>query len=176
MSARLHIGFFTDDHDVLAAARAFRLRGVEVVDLVSPYPLHGADAALGLAPSRIAWVTLAAGALGLALGLGFQYWSAGSDWPLNVGGKPLDSLPAFVPVAFETTILLGGLGTALALFARSRLWPGRRRHAELLRRTTDDRHALILRQADARLSDGSYRELLVEHGALEVRQVMEDEL
>lgn len=176
MNGRLHIGYFTDDHDVLAAARACRQRGLEIVDLVSPYPLHGADEALGLAPSRIAWVTLLTGALGLALGLGFQYWSAGTDWPLNVGGKPFDSLPAFVPVAFETTILLGGLGTALALFALSGLWPGRRAHGEFLRRTTDDQHALVLRQADARLAEREYRELLLVHGAVEALQVMEEEL
>ena len=176
MTRRLHIGFFGDDAAVLAAAGECRRRGVPVHDLVTPYPLHGADEVLGLAPSRLAWVTLAGGAAGVALGLGFQYWSAAVDWPIDVGGKPLDSLPAFVPVAFEMTILIAGLATALLLFLRSRLWPGRRAHSSVLERTTDDRHALILCQNDASLADGEYGELLLRHGACEYRQVGEDEL
>ena len=130
---------------------------------------------LGIRRSRMAWVTLTGGAIGLALGLWLQYWTAGVDWPLNVGGKPLDSLPAFVPVAFELTILVAGLATAAALFMRSRVWPGRRAPRGL-EATTDDAHALILAQRDASFREEEFAELLERHGARECRHQQEVDL
>jgi len=168
MTSSRHIGFFEDEHDVLAAVRECRTRGIPIVDVVSPYPVHHLDEALGIKPSRLPWVTLVGGAIGLGLGLWLQYWTAGVNWPLNVGGKPLDSLPAFVPVAFELTILLAGLGTAAALLVRSRMWPGREA-LEGFEQTTDGMHALVLSQRDAAFRVEDFTELLDRHGAVERR-------
>ena len=115
MNHRLHVGFFEDEHDVLAAAKECRERQIPIADVVSPYPIHGLDAVLGLRPSRLPWVTLTGALVGAGLGLWFEYWSAWDNWPINVGGKPFDSLPAFVPVAFELTILFAGLATFFLL-------------------------------------------------------------
>jgi len=164
MMQRLHIGFFEDEHDVLDAARECRDRGMPVLDVISPFPIHGLDAVLGIKPSRLPWVTLAGGAVGAGLGLLLQYGTAACDWPLNVGGKPLDSFPAFVPVAFELTILVAGLSTAAALFWRSRVLPGRKPLVGFAE-TTDNMHALILEERDASFETGEYKELLMRHGA-----------
>jgi hypothetical protein len=164
MSRRLHIGLFDDDRDLVDAARECRARGIPILDVVTPFPIHGLDEVLGIRPSRLPWVTLTGGAVGMALGLGFQYWSSAVNWPLNIGGKPFDSLPAFVPVGFEMTILLAGLATAGALLARSRLWPGRR-PPRGLEATTDDRHALILVQGDAAFRDEDFVDLWRRCGA-----------
>ena len=164
MMRRLHIGFFDDEHRLLSAARECRDRGIPVLDAISPFPVHGMDDALGIKPSRLPWVTLAGGAVGATLGLLLQYWTAGVNWPLNIGGKPLDSFPAFVPVAFELTILFAGLATAGALFLRSGIWPGKR-HKLGFEATTDGSHALILEERDASFEPGAYRELLLRHGA-----------
>lgn len=164
MMRRLHIGYFDDEHLLLAAARECRDRGIPVVDAISPFPVHGMDEALGIRPSRLPWVTLIGGAVGAGLGLLLEYWTSAVNWPLNVGGKPLDSFPAFVPVAFELTILFAGLSTAGALFLRSRVWPGRKAPAGF-EATTDGTHALILEERDASFESGVYREVLLRNGA-----------
>jgi hypothetical protein len=169
MSQRLHTAFFDDERALLDATRACRARGMPVVDAYSPFPVHGLDEALGIRRSRLPWVCLVAGAAGMTLGLGFQYWASAVDWPLDVGGRPFDSLPAFMVIGFEMTILLAGLATAAALCVRSRLWPGRRWPAGL-EATTDAELALVVAESDARFEPGAHRRLLLEHGALRVRE------
>jgi len=167
MTSHTLIGFFEDEHALLDAARACRERDVPILDIVSPFPVHGVDEVLGIRRSRLGWVTLVGGATGLGLGLWFQYWSTSVSFPIDVGGRPWDSFPAFAPVAFELTILFAGLSTALCLFVRSFLWPGKQVPPGL-ERTSDDRHALILEQRDARFLDAELEALLAEHGADEV--------
>ncbi|MEE8467244.1 MAG: DUF3341 domain-containing protein [Planctomycetota bacterium] len=174
MTGSLHVGLFEDDRDVLDAVRECRERGIPIVDVVSPYPIHGLDPLLGIRPSRLPWVTLGAGAVGLALGTWGQYWTSAVSWPLNIGGKPFDSLPAFVPVMFEMTVLFAGLATAAALCLRSKIWPGRRIPAGL-ERTSDDQFALILAQEDAAFREQDFTELLQRHGAVETRHETEDQ-
>jgi len=171
MSHRLHIGFFDDEHALLDAARECRQREIPISDVVSPYPVHGLDDVLGIKRSRLPWITLIGGAIGLAIGLGFQYWSTAGNWPINVGGKPFDSLPAFIPVAFEMTILIGGLSTVFFLFMRSCLWPGKKVD-DGLELTTDNCHALVLEQKDAAFLESDFDDLFKRHGAVESRQAM----
>lgn len=143
MTQRVEAAIFTSEHALLAAARECRARGIAIVDVHSPHPVHGIDDVVGIRRSRIATVTLVAGATGLSLGLWLEYWTSATDWPLDVGGKPFDSLPAFVPVAFELTVLFAGLSTVAALLVRSRLRPGRApRLADA--GVTDDRFALLV--------------------------------
>ena len=174
MSGSLHVGFFEDDRDLLDAVRECRDRGIPIVDVVSPFPIHGLDDVLGIRPSRLPWVTLIAGAVGLGIGTWGQYWTSAVNWPLNIGGKPFDSLPAFVPVMFEMTVLFAGLATAAALLLRSRIWPGRRTGPGL-ERTSDDQHALILAQEDAAFREEDFTEVLLRHGAVETRHETEDQ-
>ncbi len=169
MKHRTFVGFFEDEHDLLNAARACRKRDIPILDVVTPFPIHGLDKVLGIRPSRLPWVTLVGGAAGLGVGLWFQYWTTSVNFPIDVGGKPWDSFPAFAPVAFELTILFAGLATAFALFARSGLWPGKKTPPGL-EWTTDNRHALILEQRDARFLDAELEVLLQEFGAQEVRE------
>ena len=71
----------------------------------------GSTQAMGIRRSRLPFVTLLAGLGGLCFALAFQYYTAVFDWPLDVGGKPENSTLAFVPICFELTVLIGGLGT-----------------------------------------------------------------
>src|SRR6185503_4028298 len=84
------------------------------------------DEAMGIRRSRLPLVTLLAGLGGLCFALVFQYYTAVFDWPLDVGGKPENTTLAFVPICFELTVLIGGLGTAGAFLLRARLYPGKR--------------------------------------------------
>jgi hypothetical protein len=106
------LGEFRDDRALLEAARALRAQGHQALDLHSPYPIHGADEALGLRRSTVPLVTLIAGVTGAASGYLLQWYTVAFDWPLNVGNRPPHSAPAFIPVTFE----LGVLFAALTIF------------------------------------------------------------
>lgn len=105
---------FEGEAALLEAARSLRARAdVNLrLDIHSPYPLHGADEALGLRRSTVPLVALAAGVTGALSGYLLQWYTVGYDWPLNVGNRPPHSPPAFIPVTFE----LGVLFSALAIF------------------------------------------------------------
>lgn len=108
------VGFWKDEESLKAAARKTRDAGFKKFDALSPFPIHGLDEACGLKRSWIPWVTFVFGITGTFLGWAFQYYVAAVDWPIIIGGKPYHSLPAFVPVMFELTILLGALSSVVA--------------------------------------------------------------
>lgn len=166
LTGRVQVGVFDSGEALLAAARECSALGVGPADAFTPCPVHGLDEALGIARSRLPFVTLAGGVVGLALALGFQYWASASNWPLDVGGKPFDSLPAFVPVAFELLVLLAGLATAAALLFRSRLFPGSS-GGPPDPRVTDDRYVLVVSRTDAAVSEEQLAELCTRHGAVQ---------
>ena len=111
----LVLGEFAEEAALLDAVRTLRAKGVEGLDLHSPYPLHGADEALGLRRSTVPLVTLVAGVVGAVSGYLLQWWTVGVAWPLNVGNRPPHSAPAFIPVTFELGILFASLGIFLGL-------------------------------------------------------------
>jgi len=111
------IGFFDHPSQLIEAMAQVRKANYQHFDAFTPFPVHGLDAAQGLKRSPLPYVTLIAGIMGCTLAFSFQYWTSAVDWPLIVGGKPFNSWPAFVPVMFELTVLLGGLSTVAAMFA-----------------------------------------------------------
>lgn len=115
------LGFFEDPHAMVDAARKVREAGYDAFDTFTPFPIHGMDDAMGLKRSPIPYVTFLAGLTGFTLAFTLEYWTSAIDWPLNIGGKPLNSWPAFVPIMFELTVLLAGLSTVAAMFAFNRL-------------------------------------------------------
>jgi len=164
-------GVFGNEEDLLAATREVRAHGFDVVDVFSPYAIHGIEEAMGLKRSRLGWVCFLAGAAGTVLALYFQFWTSAVDWPIDVGGKPFDSLPAFVPVTFEFTVLLAGLGTVAALLIRCGLWPGRR--VKLWNpRITDDRFVLLVRERTAEHAPEELSRLMERHHVLETEEVV----
>jgi hypothetical protein len=163
------MGVFKEENQILAVTQACRDRGYEIVDVYSPYPIHGIDQAMGVGPSRITWVCFVLGVLGAGSMLWFQIWASAVDWPVNVGGKPLNSFPAFIPVAFESAVLAAGIGTIITLLVRSRLFPWvqpKLTHP----RVTNDHFVLAIRQTDADLDPGMAEQLLRHHGAIEVKE------
>lgn len=163
--SRLFLGTFATEGGLLGAAEAARTRGLRLVDAYTPYAVHGLDRAMGLAPSRLGRACLAFGLLGVAAAFGLQYWTSAVDWPLNVGGRPWNSWPAFVPVAFELMVLFAGIGVVLTFFAVSRLYPGRRA-AMVAPGVTRDRFVLVVEEADATFDVEEVRRLFESHGAV----------
>ncbi len=111
------MGIWDQEKDILKVAETFKNQGFKKFDAVTPYPVHGMEEACGIERSWIPYVTFVAGTLGLLFGLWFTWWVSAVDWPINVGGKPMWSLPAFVPVIFELTILFAALISVGTLFA-----------------------------------------------------------
>jgi hypothetical protein len=112
---------FRTPDEMMAALGDLRARGLTRLDTFTPYPVEGVEEALGLRRSGIPrwafWVGLA-GAVSAFL---IQWWTDAVDYPIVVGGRPLNSIPAWVPITFETTVLCASLATFLALCVRARL-------------------------------------------------------
>ncbi len=111
------VGFYDDDQKCLEAATKMREAGYTKFDAITPFPVHGMEEAVGVKRSPIPYVTFVMALTGCSAGLFFQYWTSAVDWPVMVGGMPFFSLPAFIPVTFETTILFGALSSVAAMFA-----------------------------------------------------------
>lgn len=169
MSRRLVLGIFGDELGLLTATREVRRARLSVVDVFSPYPVHGLDKAMGLLPSKLPWLCFGAAVVGAVVKLWFEFWTMSVSWPVNVGGKPWNSLPAYAPVTFEVMVLAAGLSTVLAFLIWAKLRPGKKPvlwHS----RVTDDRFVLIVEQADARYDAAFVGRLLQRCGALEVEE------
>jgi len=116
---------FAHEADLLGAVQAIHQRGWDIADIYTPYAVHGLEEVLGWPRSRLPVACFLCGAAGAGLALWFQFWTTAQDWPLNVGGRPWNSLPAFVPVVFESMVLLGGFGLVFAWLFRCGLYPGK---------------------------------------------------
>jgi hypothetical protein len=169
MSDRVLLATFDHEDDVLSATRAAREQGYTVRDVFAPFAIHGIDRAMGLRPSRLTWVCFICGAIGALGMLWFQHWTAAISWPLNVGGKPWNSLPSDVPVAFESMVLFAGLGTVLALLVVCRLFPGNKTKPPIPQ-VTDDRFVLVLEKLNASYDIDRVRQLLAEYNVVELEE------
>ena len=145
MSDQTIQGVFQREEDLVRAAEASRRAGWRIVDIYSPYPVHGSDRMMGLPRSRLPRAALAFGTLGLAFAFWFQFWVSAFDWPINIGGRPWNSLPAFVPVTFEMMVLFAGFGVVLTWLLVCRLFPGKTVVVPV-RGVTDDRFVVEVQE------------------------------
>ena len=173
MANRVLLATFSHEDDLLAATRALRGKGLHIVDAFTPYAVHGLDGAMGLKPSRLTWVCFICGMTGALGMLWFEHMAASVWWPIDVGGKPWNSLPSDVPVAFDAAVLLAGFGSVFALFGVSRLFPGKKSRPTYAR-TTDDQFVLVIDQTDASFDVDSVQELLAGFNAVDVREHVEE--
>lgn len=116
-------GIFDDEEKLLKAGNSLKEKNIKIIDFYTPFPVHGLDKIQGIERTKLPYVTFIAGGIGLALAIGFQVWTSAFAWPINVGGKPMLSIPAFIPVTFELMVLFGALTTVLAFFVKSNLYP-----------------------------------------------------
>lgn len=172
MSRRMLLGFFENEDDVLGAVRALRSAGYEVDDIYAPYAVHGLDKAMGLKPSRLPVVCFVLGLVGAGLKVWFEIWTSAQDWPINVGGKPLNSLPAFVPVTFEVMVLFAGMSTVFAFLFASRLFPGKKLRLPDAA-VTDHHFVLVVEQNDAAFDPAAVQTMLNRFHAVRVEERVE---
>jgi hypothetical protein len=100
---------------LLAAARSARRAGFRDMDAYTPYAMEGLAEELGESKTRVPLVVLIGGLVGAGAGFLMQYWSMAVDYPLNAGGRPLNSWPAFIPVTFEMMILVASFSAFLSM-------------------------------------------------------------
>jgi len=141
---------FETPGELLEAANSVREAGYTRWDCYSPFPVHGLERAMGLRDTRLPWVVLGAGATGAGLAVLMQWWMNAVDYPLNIAGKPLFSLPAQIPIVFEVTVLLASVAAFVSLFIFNGLprfyHPAFRSRA--FKRVTNDRFFIAVEASD----------------------------
>jgi hypothetical protein len=167
------VGVYGDDTAVLKAIKIVRDGGAKIHEVFSPFPIHGIDEALGYKRSRLPQAAFMFGALGLTLALVMQYWMMGYDWPMIIGGKNFASLPPFVPVTFELTVLLSALGMVGTFMIASNLKPYSKPRI-FDTRITDNKHVMAIDLGENELSSKEISELLAKSGAEEVNEKIFD--
>ncbi len=171
---RFLLGVFEREEDILAATNEARRRGLDIADVYTPYAVHGLDAAMGLRPSRLPWVCFALGLAGASFKVWFEFWTSAADWPINVGGKPWNSLPAFVPVTFEVMVLFAALSTVAAFLVGRGLLPGRR--AKLAYPgVTDNQFALVIEETNATFDFDEVSAMLETFGVTHIEERVDQE-
>jgi hypothetical protein len=144
-------GLFADDEVVLNAVGTLRGKGLKVKDVISPFPIHGLDEALGLKRTRIAITCFMYGMTGCSLAILMVYYMNIFDWPMDIGGKPsfalYKNLPAFIPVIFESTVLCAAHGMVITFLLRSKLLPGVEPHV-IHPRMSDDHFVMAVQVKD----------------------------
>jgi hypothetical protein len=168
------IGVFERKEDALDATEMTRLMGYDIHDVYTPYAVHGLPEAMGLKPSRLTWACFVFALTGFSAAILAQFWVAGIDWPLNIGGKPFNSLPAYLPVMFECIVLFGGVGVTLAMLLRTGTLPGKRPIPHFPE-ATDHRFLIAVERKDSSFDARALTALWGQFHAVDVRDLREEE-
>lgn len=154
---------FNNPDAIISAARKVADSGFTKWDVNSPYPLHGIDKAMKMKPSTLGFVTLVFGLTGVAVALFFMWWTMSVDYPMVIGGKPYFSLPAFIPVTFEVTVIMATVSSVVAMFAFFFGLP-RNAHAlhdtEYMKKVSRDHFGIVIESDDPKFDERSTLELL----------------
>ena len=112
---------FESPDEVLGAARSSYEQGYRMMEAYTPFPVEGLAEALGYERNRVPAVVFTGGLIGGLLGFFMQWFSAVVNYPINVGGRPLNSWPAFIPITFEMTVLGAALSAVVGVLAMNGL-------------------------------------------------------
>jgi hypothetical protein len=107
---------FEDPEALIRAINRAYQSGYRRIDAYTPFPVEGLDEALRMGPNRLPLIVLGGGLLGAVGSFGLQYYASVIDYPMNVGGRPLNSWPAFIPITFEVAVLLAAFAAFLGMF------------------------------------------------------------
>lgn len=155
-STKVLYGLYNDEEDLKQAVKAANAAHLDIMDVYTPFPVHGLDPILGLKESRLHYLGFIYGAIGASFGFLSMSWIFTRDWPIVFGGKPYWSVPAFIPITFEMTVLFAAWGMTLTFYTICGLWPGVKAQT-LDNRITDDKFCVAFNVTDA--SDGQMDQL-----------------
>ena len=178
MQHKYILGVYDDDDTLLDAVKHLRAEGYRAHEVFSPFPIHGLDEAMGLQDTRLHTAGFIYGATGTLTAVGAMTAIQVLDWPIIVGGKPYFSLPAFVPITFELTVLFAAIGMVITFYIRNGF--SIFKPLEVVdKRATDNKFILALccKQYSSDEDQAKLRSLLRSTGASEVNdRVMQTEL
>ncbi|MEL6923910.1 MAG: DUF3341 domain-containing protein [Bacteroidota bacterium] len=163
-------GLYNDEEPLLEAVKAASKEHLDIYDVYTPFPVHGLDPLLGLSESRLHIAGFVYGGLGTLTGFGFMTWVFTRDWPIIYGGKPYWSVPAFIPITFELTVLFAAIGMVVSFYTVCGLAPGTT-NPTLDNRITDDKFCIafdITGASDEQVA--AYKNYFSQTGAAEVDQ------
>ncbi len=170
-SSKVIQAIYTDDDVLLAAVKLVKAEKHHIDEIYTPFPVHGLDKAMGLAPTRIAIASFIYGCIGLIVSVLMMKFIMIDDWPQNIGGKPsfsyLENMPAFVPIMFELTVFFAAHLMVITFYLRSRMWPFKKAENPDPR-TTDD-HFLMEISVDG--NEQELTKLLKDTGAVEINLI-----
>ena len=164
---------YDDPAALVAATRRAYAEGYRKLDAYSPFPIEALTDALHLHNTRVPLIVLIGGVVGACSGYGMQYWMAAVSYPLNIGGKPLNSWPSFIPVTFEMTVLFAALAGVFGMLALNGLPRPYHPVFNVARfaLATRDRFFLCIESADPRFDREATRRFLESTAPREVSDV-----
>lgn len=161
---------FASPYELLEAVKAVRKAGFSKIDTHTPFPIHGMDKAMGLPGSKLPWLVLCGGLMGTASAIALQWWMNGYDYAYHVGGKPVVSYQAYVPIGFELTVLFSAFTAVLGMLALNLL--PRPYHPLFTHprfaRFSDDGFFISIEAKDPNFSESKAREVLKTAGGTEI--------
>ena len=141
MSNKVIYAISNDDDILMDAVKKTRAAHHHIEEVFTPFPVHGLDKAMGLAPTRLAICAFLYGCVGISVATTMMSYIMIHDWPQDIGGKPsfsfIQNMPAFVPIMFEMTVFFAAHLMVITFYMRSRLWPFKQAENPDVR-TTDD--------------------------------------
>ena len=162
---------YADDDVLMLAVKKVKAERHHIEEIYTPFPVHGLDKAMGLAPTRLAIASFIFGCIGLIVSYIMMDYIMIQDWPQNIGGKPsfsyLENMPAFVPIMFELTVFFAAHLMVITFYMRSKLWPFKKAENPDVR-TTDDH---FLMEIAVHGNETELENLLKETGAVEINIV-----
>ncbi|WP_298493516.1 DUF3341 domain-containing protein [uncultured Algibacter sp.] len=162
---------YTDDDILMSAVKKVKAERFHIEEIYTPFPVHGLDKAMGLAPTRIAITAFIYGLIGLTVAVLMMNFIMIEDWPQNIGGKPsfsyIENMPAFVPIMFELTVFFAAHLMVITFYLRSRMWPFK--NAENPDPRTTDDHFLM--EIAVNGNEKELESLLADTGAVEINLV-----
>lgn len=160
------VGNFYDEQVLFPAVKQVRKAGFKIHDVYTPFPIHGLDAAMGLRDTSLHTAGFIYGITGTTVAFSFITWVFTSDWPMNIGGKPFFSLPAWIPIMFELTVLFAAVGMVLTFCYLCQLAPFvKKDHFNL--RSTDDTFTMAI-ECSPNTNEAEVISFLQSAGATEV--------
>ena len=178
---RLHIhgvvGEFETEHQLLRAVEKARDAGYRRVEAYTPFPVEGLAEALGLKRNTVPLITLIGGLCGGLGGFFFQYWVNVISYPLNIGGRPLNSWPAFIPVTFELTVLGASIFAVVGMLALNKLPQPYHPvfNVDRFAAASTDRFFLLIESSDPKFNLAETSRFLQQASARHVSEVKDEE-
>ncbi len=158
-------GLYDDEEILLKAVQVAKDKHLEIMDVFSPFPVHGLDPILGLSESRLHIAGFVYGMLGTLTAFLGMTWIFTKDWPIIFGGKPYWSVPSFIPITFELTVLFASIGMVVSFYIVCGLGPGVV-NPTIDNRITDDKFCIAFNKKDVNAQEAE--SFLRETGASEV--------